>query len=285
MFMDTIKSIIDKFKTTNSEKPSFNNLVCDANSALDTLNSKKLLKDFTDWETKAMQSLAKQTVIINECIENINTAVENLQEEKAKFHNAALEVYKSHKLVYDATAHVDASSPLYPWDSPAFIAYLGLLRNESKETEDKSIETLVRNTFVTHTLNASSAITPASGTASTDKPIEKKEPLSKTSDTGNLIDDLCLYSGATLSLFLQGSKPVLTPSKLEPGDQDEINEIIVYLIQTAVNPILNYSFEGKSQEELDAIVPLFEKYAHALQSLHTVTTGLLNRIEQYNKPE
>lgn len=263
MFMDTIKSLIDKFK--GEPKSELKELTKDADSALQELGSDKLVNDYKDWEETALLTLAENTALVNKSAKHLQETIAALQTEKEKLHDAAEKLADSNAAITEIHPEIGSASKLFPWDSPSFIAFLGDLRAKDEALKDSSIEELIQNVFTKDSFSQSLPLTA----------VEKR-----STDIQGVLDELCTNLGCTMSLYLQSAKPLLDTSKEIPGYTEEIRNIIFYLMETPFAPILNYSFIDTSPERRDMMLELFRELSEKLKEVHKATLTLLVKIKE-----
>ncbi len=281
MIMATIKSLLNKIKPGDPKEDS-KELTEEASKALKDIDTTALLDEYTTWENQALKSLAETTSTLYQVKKLVNDTLQKIETEKGNVRAAASELaYTRTKL--EPYCPKFPITPAYPWDSPEFIAFLGDIRANTPELTTTSLENILQNIVTKDYIRTTDPLTDPSD-QNEGNHADDSHPNYNQQYINLLVGDACETLGITLSLFLQGGRPILHKEPLSAEDKELIQDIIGYQLHTAIQPVLDYQFSEKSRDELCETVPLFEKFMNDLKELHASTVSLLTKLDDVSHP-
>lgn len=279
MIMATIKSLLNKIKPGDPKEDN-KELTEEPSKALKEIDVTPLLDEYSVWENKALKSLAETTSTLYQLKNHVEETLQAIESEKGKVRTAASELaYARNKL--EPYSPKFPMTPVYPWDSPEFIAFLGDIRVNTPELMNTPLESILKNVVTKDYLATTDPLTDTSDQREGIR-VDASHPNYSPQYINLLVGDACETLGITLSLFLQGGNPILHREPLSAADKELIQDIIGYQLHTAIQPILEYQFSEKSRNELCETVPLFEKFMNDLKTLHESTVSLLTKLDEVN---
>lgn len=287
MLMDTIKSILSKFKV-NDTSDTVKEVINKNSTTINNLDIPAELETYKDWEEKMLEKLAANTLALTEYKHRIQKTLDLLQKQKENLIKSAEDVANSRETISTVYPQVDQPTTEFPWDSPVLITHLATL-NSSSETPYYSVEELIGNVFLTDTLNSVNVSEVTPNIPSTENNTQQKIAnikhieASATVDTIDIdlfLEDLSTAIGRTASFYVSTTPSLIHNTDApQDGEKEVINDILYMLLNTEVSPILNYSFGNNSKENVNNILPYFIRYYNCLQQLQTATIKLLHKID------
>lgn len=284
MLMDSIKSILSKFKV-NDTSDTVKEIINKNSTTINNLDIPAELETYKAWEEQMLEKLATNTLALTEYKHRIQKTLELLQQRKEELIKAAEDIANSRETVSTVYPQVEATTAEFPWNSPVLITHLATL-NSSSETPYYSVEELIQNVFIKDSLNSDITHTPGIDNNTKESSVNT-DITNATVDTVNidlLLDQISTNIARNISLYTS-INPCLIYNTGKPNEKelDTINDLLCMILETHSSPILNYSFENKPRNKVNRVLPYFINYNNSLQQLQTATIELLDILRDHGK--
>ena len=284
MLMDTIKSILSKFKV-NDTGDTVKEVIDKNSSTINNLDIPAELETYKAWEEQMLEKLATNTLALTEYKHRIQKTLELLQQRKEDLIKAAEDIANSRETVSTVYPQVEAATAEFPWDSPVLITHLATL-NSSSDTPYYSVEELIQNVFIKDSLNSETTNIPSidSNVKESSAKMEASKATVDNVDIDLLLDHLSINIARNIS-FYTNINPCLIYNTGEPNEDelDTIKDVLYLILDSHVSPILNYYFGNKTKDKVNTVLPYFINYNNSLHQLQIATIELLNILRDQKR--